>query len=167
MFDHIQLPPEVEAILVELKSRIRKYVLWEGLAMAVVAIGLYFWLSLGFDSAVFSVRRLEPPRWLRMGLDLGLVGAVTAVVLSLVVFRYCRSFRPKSLALVLEKRFPELNDRLVTAVESASQSESHTPLTSAMLERTLLDAVAALSRSTSTQCLIASHCGEPQRRLAC
>ena len=146
MFDHIQLPPEVEAILTELKSRIRRYVLWEGLALAVVAVGLFFWFSLGLDWAVFSVRRLELPRWLRIGLDLAVIGTVTAVVFSLVVFRVFRSFRTKSLALLLEKRFPELNDRLVTAVESASQTESHLPLTSAMLERTMLDAVATLKQ---------------------
>lgn len=146
MFEHIQLPPEVEAILAELKSRIRRYVLWEGLALAVVAVGLFFWLSLGLDWAVFSVRRLELARWLRVVLDLAVVGAVTAVVLSLVVFRVFRSFRTKSLALILEKRFPELNDRLVTAVESASHPESHTPLTSAMLDRTMLDAVATLKQ---------------------
>ena len=69
MFDHIQLPPEVEAILAELKSRIRRYVLWEGIALSVVAVGLFFWFSLGFDWAVFAVRRMEPPRWLRVGLD--------------------------------------------------------------------------------------------------
>lgn len=146
MFDHIQLPPDVEAILAELKSRIRRYVLWQGLALAVIAVGLFFWISLGFDYAVFSVRRLEPSRWLRVALDLAVVGTVTTVVLLLVVFRYFRSFQPKSLALVLEKRFPELNDRLVTAVESASQTESHTALTSAMLERTILDAAATLKQ---------------------
>jgi hypothetical protein len=144
MFEHIQLPPEVEAILAELKSRIRRYVLLEGIALAVVAVGLFFWFSLGIDAAVFSVRRLEPPRWLRVGLDLAVIGTVTGVVLLLIVLRVFRSFRTKSLALVLEKQFPELNDRLVTAVESAGQTESHAPLTSAMLERTMVDAVAAL-----------------------
>ncbi len=144
MFEQIQLPPEVEAILAELKSRIRRYVLLEGIALVFVAVGLFFWFSLGFDSAVFAVRRLEPPRWLRVGLDMAVVGTVTAVVLLLIVFRVFRSFRTKSLALVLEKRFPELNDRLVTAVESAGQTESHTALTSAMLERTMLEAVSAL-----------------------
>ena len=144
MFEQIQLPPEVEAILAELKSRIRRYVLLEGIALAIVAVGLFFWFSLGFDSAVFAVRRLEPARWLRVGLDIAVFGTVTAVVLVLIVFRVFRSFRTKSLALVLEKQFPELNDRLVTAVESAGQTESHTALTSAMLERTMLEAVSAL-----------------------
>lgn len=144
MFEHIQLPPEVEAILAELRSRIRRYVLWEGIALAIVAVGLFFWFSLGFDAAVFSVRRLEPARWLRVALDVAVIGTMTAVVLVLIVFRVFRSFRTKSLALVLEKRFPELNDRLMTAVESAGQTESHTALTSAMLERTMLEAVSAL-----------------------
>ena len=31
-------------------------------ALAIVAVGLFFWFSLGFDAAVFSVRRLEPAR---------------------------------------------------------------------------------------------------------
>ena len=144
MFDHISLPPEVEACLAGLKARIKKYVLWEGLALAVVVIGLFFWVSLGFDYAVFSVRHLEPPRWLRAGMDLAVLGGLAAVVLLLIVFRVFRSFRAKSLALLLEKRFPELGDRLVTAVELSEQPESRTALTSAMLEQTVLDATAAL-----------------------
>ncbi len=146
MFDHIQLPPEVEAILAELKSRIRRYVLWEGIALAVVVLGLFFWFSLGFDYAVFSVRRLEPPRWLRVGLDVAVLSGVAGVGLVLVLFRVFRSFRAKSLALILEKRFPELGDRLVTAVELCSQPEARSELTSAMLERTVAEATEKLQQ---------------------
>lgn len=146
MFDHVQLPPEVSAILTELKSRIRRYVLWEGLALAIVVIGLFFWFSLGFDVAVFSVRRLEPPRWLRVGLDLALIAGLAAITLSLIVFRVFRSFRAQPLALLLERRFPELNDRLVTAVEAREHPEARTELTSAMLERTLADALTTLKQ---------------------
>ena len=144
MFDHIQLPPEVEACLEGLKTRIRKYVLWEGIALTVVVVGLFFWFSLGFDYVVFSVRRLEPPRWLRMGMDVAVVSGLAAVVMTLIVMRVFRGFRSKSLALLLEKRFPELGDRLVTAVELSEQPESRTALTSAMLEQTVLDATEAL-----------------------
>ena len=140
MFDHIQLPPEVEACLERLRSRIRQYVLWEGLALAVVLVGLFFWFSLGLDWAVFSVRRLEPPRWLRVGLDVAVLGGLVAVGLLLILFRVFRSFRSKSLALILERRFPELGDRLVTAVELSSQPEARSALTSAMLERTVAEA---------------------------
>ncbi|TXT20353.1 MAG: hypothetical protein FD138_4228, partial [Planctomycetota bacterium] len=140
MFDHIQLPPEVEASLERLRGRIRQYVLWEGLALAIVLVGLFFWFSLGLDWAVFSVRRLEPPRWLRVGLDVAVLGGLAAVVLLMVAFRVFRSFRSKSLALILERRFPELGDRLVTAVELSAQSETRSALTSAMLERTVAEA---------------------------
>lgn len=140
MFDHIQLPPEVEACLERLRGRIRQYVLWEGIALAVVLAGLFFWLSLGFDWAVFSVRRLEPPRWLRVGLDVAVLGGLVAVGLLLILFRLFRGFRAKSLALILEKRFPELGDRLVTAVELSAQPEARSALTSAMLERTVIEA---------------------------
>ena len=100
MFDHIQLPPEVEASLERLRARIRQYVLWEGLALAIVLIGLFFWFSLGLDWAVFSVRRLELPRWLRAGLDVAVLGGLAAVVLLMVAFCVFRSFRSKSLALI-------------------------------------------------------------------
>lgn len=140
MFDHIQLPPEVEACLERLRGRIRQYVLWEGIALAVVLAGLFFWVSLGVDWAVFSVRRLEPPRWLRVGLDVVVLGGLVAVGLVFVLFRVFRGFRAKSLALILEKRFPELGDRLVTAVELSTQPEARSALTSAMLERTVIEA---------------------------
>ena len=140
MFDHIQLPPEVEACLERLRSRIRCYVLWEGIALAVGLIGLFFWFSLGLDYAVFSVRRLEPPRWLRVGMDVAVLGGLAAVVLLWIVFRVFRSFRAKSLALILEKRFPELGDRLVTAVELSAQPEARSALTSAMIEQTVVEA---------------------------
>lgn len=144
MFDDKQLPPEVDSYLNGLKVRIRKYVLWEGLALAIVVVGAFFWVSLGFDYAVFSIRHLEPPRWLRVGMDLVVLGGLIAVILLLIVFRVFRSFRAKSLALLLEKRFPELGDRLVTAVELSEQPAMQTALTSAMLEQTVLEATSAL-----------------------
>ncbi len=152
MFDHVQLPPEVDESLAKLKSRIRQYVLWEGVAFAIVAIGLFFWFSLGFDYAVFSVRRLEPPRGLRVAFDLALLAGVFTIMLVLIVFRVFRSFRAKSLALLLERRFPELNDRLVTAIEISDQANGGRPppgqsaLTSAMLKRTVAEVAETLKR---------------------
>jgi hypothetical protein len=140
MFEHIQLPAEVEACLERLRGRIRHYVLWEGIALAVVLVGLFFWLSLGFDWAVFSVRRLEPSRWIRVALDVAVLGGLAAVVVLMVALRVFRSFRAKSLALILERRFPELGDRLVTAVEMSAQADATSALTSAMLERTVTEA---------------------------
>ena len=53
-----------------------------------------------------------------------------------VVLRYVRDFRSRALALVLERRFPDLNDRLITAVEVAESRQPPSGLTLAMLQRT-------------------------------
>ena len=48
--------------------------------------------------------------------------------------------RAKALALVLERRFPELDDRLITAVEVAASRSGHdTELTAHMLKKTIDD----------------------------
>ena len=57
-----------------------------------------------------------------------------------------RGFRTKALAMVLERRFPELDDRLITAVEAAEGlATTNSPVTSAMLQKTLND-VAQVTR---------------------
>lgn len=61
--------------------------------------------------------------------------------------RLFRSFRTKALALVLERRFPELDDRLVTAVEAAEGlAETDSPVTAAMLQKTLTDVAQVTKR---------------------
>ena len=58
-----------------------------------------------------------------------------------------RRYRNKALALVLERRFPELNDRLVTVVEfEGTPLAPNAPLTPCMLDRTVDDVVRASSR---------------------
>ena len=111
--------------------------LLEGAALLCVVCGVLFWLTLGLDWAYFRLTALELPRWFREAI------AVAAVVL--IVCGCCSGLSCDTLpasgrvpsALVLEKRFPELGMRLITAVEMAeAQSDRKSPLTSAMLERT-------------------------------
>ncbi|WLD12515.1 hypothetical protein [Planctellipticum variicoloris] len=135
------LPPEIAALLSRLRSRIRSYVLIEGVALLLVLAGAIFWGSFLFDWAWFQLMKLEPPRWLRAMVLVGTVCGLAATGLAAIVFRFLRSYRPRSLALVLERRFPQLDDRLITAVEAAeSYGELGSPFTQAMLERTMSDA---------------------------
>lgn len=135
------LPPEIAALLSRLRSRIRSYVLIEGVALLLVLAGAIFWGSFLFDWAWFQLVKLEPPRWLRAMVLVGTVCGLAATGLAAIVFRFLRSYRPRSLALVLERRFPLLDDRLITAVEAAeSYGELGSPFTQAMLERTMSDA---------------------------
>ena len=131
-------------MLDRLRGRIRKYVLLEGLALSLAVLAGLFWLSLGLDHAWFAVSRLELPVWFRATFNVAGIGLIAFLLVSWVGLRLFRSFRTKALALVLERRFPELDDRLVTAVELAnSVSERDSELSRAMLRKTVDDAVRA------------------------
>ena len=136
----IDVRPEIQHALGSLKARIRTYVLMEGLALVVVLLGLAFWLSLAVDHFYFWLSKLELPVWFRAGFVSVAAGVAVFAFVSWVVLRLFRHIRSRALALVLERRFPELNDRLITAVELSDSTSGHeSQLTIAMLERTVAD----------------------------
>ena len=138
------LRPELQSILTQLRGRIRRYVFLEGAALIFAVLGGLFWLSLAVDHAWFQISRLELPRWFRAGFDVVVVGLVAFLLLSWIGLRLLRSYRTRALALVLERRFPELDDRLVTAVELAEAGlADQGKLAVAMAGRTIDDAVKA------------------------
>jgi len=105
------LPQPLAALLADLRRRIRRTVALEGLAYVVMALCAWFWLSLWFDWA------WEPSRAVR------LVSLVAAISVTFALWWYWGQRRlaqplgDASLALLLERRFPELGDSLLTAVE--------------------------------------------------
>ncbi len=138
---HVPLPPEAASVLDRLRSRIRSYVLFEGIALVVVLLGALFWGSFLVDWCYFQLSRLELPRWFRAAVLVAGIGLLAAGAVSWIALRLFRAFRTKALALVLERRFPELDDRLITAVEAAERAESgDSPVTSAMLRHTIVEA---------------------------
>ena len=142
----VPLPQEAVSVLDRLRSRIRSYVLWEGIALVVVLLGALFWGSFIVDWCYFQLSRLELPRWFRATVLVAGIGLLAAGAVSWIVLRLFRAFRTKALALVLERRFPELDDRLITAVEAAEGAESSdSPVTSAMLRHTIVEAARTVS----------------------
>ena len=140
------LPPEAASVLDRLRSRIRSYVLVEGIALVVVLLGALFWGSFIVDWCYFQMSRLELPRWFRAAVLVGGIGMLAAGIVSWIALRLFRAFRTKALALVLERRFPELDDRLITAVEAAEGGEAtESPVTSAMLRHTIVEAARTAS----------------------
>ncbi len=130
---------EIPGVLRELRLRIRRYVVLEGSARVLAVFGAAVWLSLAVDYW------LEPSAGVRRALLLVALAGITAAVIWYLVLRLARDFRFPALALVLERRFPELNDRLITAVELAESGQRHSGLTGSMLQRTA-DEAAELSR---------------------
>src|SRR5687768_3770703 len=109
-----ELTPAVRGALAAVRRQIRAYVWLEGLAILVALLGLAFWLGLGLDWL------FEPsPRMRQVGL------VVVGCAALYVVYRYLlrRAFVPVSdtaAALLLERRFANLQDHVITAVDVAA-----------------------------------------------
>ncbi|MCH7688877.1 MAG: hypothetical protein IH899_19705, partial [Planctomycetes bacterium] len=135
---------EILAVLGRLRSKIRGYVLAEGTALVLIVLGSLFWLSLGLDWFCFWVSRLELPKAVRIVFDLLALILVSAGCVLWIVQRFAHVMRPKALALVLERRFPHLDDRLITSVEiEESTTGRESALTESMLRRTVDDVTQA------------------------
>jgi hypothetical protein len=138
------LDPRIGAVLARLRWRIRAYVWLEGLALGCLWLGLTFWVALALDYLPVLVGASEMPRLARAVL-LVLIAAVLAVILYRWVFR--RIFVPlgdRSLAVLLERRFPAFHDSLVTSVELTEQPDHADPFDREMLAHTGEEALTGL-----------------------
>lgn len=112
--DQHQLAPGIRQLLGRLRRRIRRYIWCESLAATVAVLGAAFWLALATDWI------FEPPREARYAL-LATIGLAGLAALGWFLVR--RSLAPlsdHSMAILLERRFGNLQDSLVTAVELAA-----------------------------------------------
>ena len=113
----LELPHAIRSALAAVRRRIRAYVWVESLATLVAVLGLAFWLGMLGDWA------FEPTPETRK-LALAAVGIITLFV----AYRYLlrRAFVPISdsaAAMLLERRFPQLSEHLVTTVDVANSPE--------------------------------------------
>ena len=137
---NLTLPEHIDALLSKLRSAIRRYVLLRGVAVFLTCAVLVFWISLAIEAAWFSVTKLELPSGVRLAIIIIGLALLIGVFFQTVIWQLFIRLKRRALALLLEKRFPELNDRLITAVETAEraqQSQTDPLLTQAMLARTL------------------------------
>jgi hypothetical protein len=114
----------VRSPLERLRRFIRTYVGLEGGGIVGLYLALWFWIGLVLDYGVFRLFHHDwvqaLPWGVRCGVLVVLVSGLLAAVAVKVITRLFREFRDPALALVLERRFPDiLGDRLITAVELA------------------------------------------------
>lgn len=120
----IDIDPEVSHPLDRIRGTIRRYVVIEGLLSAAIFLVGWLILAVLLDFGMYRVFHLDwatdAPAWLRAA-ALILAGLMLAAIVALrVVRRLTRELSYPALALVLERRFPDvLRDRLITAVELA------------------------------------------------
>jgi hypothetical protein len=135
---------EIQKALHRFRRWIRQYVLLEGIAASIALACILFWLTFALDVLHFQFRSLELPGWFRLLCTVGMAVLVVGTTLSWILARFFRHLRPADLALALERRFPELNDRLITSVELGDHAA--TPLQRSMLARTANEAAEQISR---------------------
>jgi hypothetical protein len=139
------LPAEIRAIIDRLRRRVRQYVWLEGLAIAVVCLGLAFWIGLALDYLPVLAGSSEMPRAVRAVL-LSFVAAVLMGVLYRWVFRRALvPLRGRSLALLIERQVPEFHESLVTTVEAADAASFDESVNRGLLEQSARTAVDRLN----------------------
>jgi hypothetical protein len=144
--DHDEVRRRVRGPLDRLRGTIRRYVSLEGLAVLGLYLSLWFWIGLFLDYGLFRLFTFDwvqsTPRGFRVTVLIIVVAGLLATVAVIALTRLFREFRDVSLALVLERRFPQLlGDRLITAVElSDTRRAAEQGYSVAMIEQTVREA---------------------------
>ena len=141
MVNDPQTAETIKSTFALLRSKIRQYILLEGIALLIGCIGGLFWLTFGLDYLWFELNRFELPKEVRQILVFGSLIAIAIVALRAIGQRMLIPFRDRSVAMLMEQKFPTLSDRLITTVEQLESRETNTPpLTTMMLRQTASEA---------------------------
>lgn len=136
----IPLPPAVRSLLSQVRARIRRDAFTSGLLMFVCFVVIVFWTTTTLDAGWFRLQRLELPVGLRAILLAGLLPASLWFVTMRILLPLVRRMGDSDLALLLERQFPQFQDRLITSVESSQGLPQEGPLAGPMLERSIREA---------------------------
>jgi len=109
--EHPGLAPATRQVLSRLRWRIRGYVLLYGLAAILLTLGLAFWGSLLIDWL------LEPTPAGRIAVLTIVGGACVYLLIRMILLRVFAPLSDRSMALLIERKYPDLDDGLLTAVE--------------------------------------------------
>lgn len=129
-----RLDANIQTRLAKLRWLIRAYVACRGLAIVVATAAVISWASLLVDWI------FEPPRPARLALLAVGVLLIVWVAIRRLISPLFVPLTDASLALLLERRFAALGDRLVTAVELSGRGETRGELSTVMLANTSAEA---------------------------
>ncbi len=144
------LSPSVKQLLRKVRLRLRRDATASGLLMAVCFAVAVFWVTTTLDVTWFRLQRLELPVGLRAVLLAVLLPTSLWLLLSRILFPLFRRIGDLDLAILLERRFPQFQDRLITSVESSRGLPIEGPLSRSMLDRSA-DEADRLSSSVAAE----------------
>lgn len=112
------LPSLIRETLHRLRLMIHRYVVMQSIILAsLCGIGL-FWLMGLFDYFPVTMGASESPRWARLLMLILWFGSIVAILVRVGLVKRFVQWRDSSLALLLERRFPQLQSSLITTVQS-------------------------------------------------
>ncbi len=114
---NLQLSSAIVQTLGDLRRMLRRYVAIQGLLLIALWLMLAFWLGGLIDYLPVRVGANESPWGLRLGLLLVMAGVSLWILVRWVLARLWVKVDDKSLALLVERLYPQLNSELVTVVE--------------------------------------------------
>jgi len=140
----LALAPDLRSLLAGLRWRIRLYIWLEGLALAVIWVGLMFWVAFGLDYLPVLLGASEMPLVAR-----GVLLVATGLILAYILYHWIlrRTFvrlGDRSMALLLERRFGGFQDSLVTSVEMSEIPDHASAFSRDLLGLTAKEARAGL-----------------------
>lgn len=108
-----EIPRPVAQKVSRLRTLVRLYSLAEGLAAVVIAVGLGFWLGLAIDWM------FEPSTGMRILMWLAVVVAALGTGWRYIGRRLFAPLPDDSLALLVERQYPQLREGMITTVQAA------------------------------------------------
>ncbi len=118
------LSPAIDAVLREVRRRIRSFVVWQGVLVTVVWLGATWWIALALDRLPVEAGWPEMSFTPRLVLLILIGGGAGWLLVRNALSRLLVPLRKESLALLLERRFPQLDDALATLVQQGEESTS-------------------------------------------
>ncbi len=138
----ITLPTSIRGLLRRVRLRLRRDSMVSGLLFVVCCAAVVFWTTTTLDAGWFQLQKLELPVGLRAILLAVLLPCGLLLLATRVIFPLIRRLRDSDIALLVERRFPQFQDRLITTVESSHGIPDEGPLVRPMLERSAREAEA-------------------------
>ncbi|MBC7967698.1 MAG: hypothetical protein H7Z17_17430 [Fuerstia sp.] len=138
----IALPTSIRGLLRRVRLRLRRDSMVSGLLFVVCCAAVVFWTTTTLDAGWFQLQKLELPVGLRAILLAVLLPCGLLLLVMRVIFPLIRRLRDSDIALLVERRFPQFQDRLITSVESSHGIPDEGPLVKPMLERSMREAEA-------------------------
>jgi len=132
----VELPSAVRSLITALRSKVRRYLVLSGILQVLSVAVTVFWLTSGVDAGWFALQKLELPVGLRfIFLVIMLLGSLRLVFRYVLVPLFSR-ITDADIALLLERHFPQFQDRLITTVEGTHGYPATGPVVRRMLQRT-------------------------------